>query len=47
MVIAGGYEKPTVYEKPKVASAKPVPDKGQPKTAKPQACRLKILSICL
>ncbi len=41
MVIAGGYEKP------KVAGAKPAPDKGSPKTAKHQACRLKILSICL
>jgi uncharacterized protein YkwD len=41
MVIAGGYEKP------KVAGAKPAPDKGPPKVRTPQACRLKILSICL
>ena len=41
MVIAGGYEKP------KVAGAKPATGKGQPKTAKREACRLKILSICL
>jgi uncharacterized protein YkwD len=41
MVIAGDYEKP------KVAGAKPAPEKGPPKTAKRQACRLKILSICL
>jgi uncharacterized protein YkwD len=41
MVIAGGYEKP------KVAGAKPAPEKGQPKTAKRQACRLKLLGLCL
>ena len=41
MVIAGGYEKP------KAAGGKPAPDKGRPKVATPQACRLKILSLCL
>ena len=41
MVIAGGYEKP------KAAGAKPAPDQGRPKVATPQACRLKILSLCL
>src|SRR3954464_15841188 len=38
MVIAGGYEKP------KAAGGKPVSEKRQPKAAKGQACRLKILS---
>jgi uncharacterized protein YkwD len=42
MVIAGGYEKP------KPAGAKAVPGAAKPKArAAPQACRLKLLSICL
>ena len=41
MVIAGGYEKP------KPAGAKNAPAPAKPKAAAPQACRLKILSICL
>ncbi|SDK21720.1 MULTISPECIES: CAP domain-containing protein [Bradyrhizobium] len=42
MVIAGGYEKP------KAAGAKAVPGAAKPKArAAPQACRLKLLSICL
>ena len=41
MVIAGGYEKP------RPAGAKNAPAPAKPKAAAPQACRLKILSLCL
>ena len=41
MVIAGGYEKP------KPAGAKAVPSAAKPKAAAPQACRLKLLGLCL
>ena len=41
MVIAGGYEKP------KPAGAKNAPAPAKPKAAAPQACRLKIMSLCL
>lgn len=41
MVIAGDYEKP------KPAGAKAVPVASKPKARAPQACRLKLLSICL
>jgi hypothetical protein len=41
MVIAGGYEKP------KPAGAKAAPSAAKPKARAPQACRLKLLSICL
>ena len=41
MVIAGGYEKP------KPAGAKNAPAPAKPKASAPQACRFKILSLCL
>lgn len=41
MVIAGGYEKP------KPAGAKAVPSAAKPKARAPQACRLKLLGLCL
>lgn len=41
MVIAGGYEKP------KPVGAKAAPATTKPKATAPQACRLKIMSLCL
>ena len=44
--IAGDYERPKMMERPRIAVAKPAAA-AKPKAHAAQACRLKILSLCL
>ena len=46
MEIAGDYERPKMMERPRIAVAKPAAA-AKPKAHAAQACRLKILSLCL